>query len=145
MALVVSVGKGQQVEVENCKNHSSDEIGGAASDSESIQDDNRSVLDSQSILDKISGAEPDSDSIQHNMDISDTESMQESDIDSNNCQRSRVHHQQGHHDLDKQENLVPSQILIMQSNDTPFSSDELVLDVGVMTMSKIRFLIHCEI
>ena len=69
------------------------------------------------------------------MDISDTESIQESDTDSsihdNNCQRSRVHCQHGQHDQDKQENLVLSQIMIMQSNDTPFSSDESVLDVGV--------------
>ena len=152
----------QQVDVENCENHSSDEIGAAASDSDSILDDNGTVSDSQSIPDEIGGvasdsesipddtgiaydsesihndigaAESDSDSIQHNMDISDTESIQESDTDSNihenNCQRSRVQCQHGQHDQDKQENLVPSQIMIMQSNDTPFSSDESILDARV--------------
>ena len=69
------------------------------------------------------------------MDISDTESIQgsysDSNIHDNNCQRSRVHHQHCQHAQDKEENLVPSQIMIMQSNDTPFSSDKSVLDVGV--------------
>ena len=69
------------------------------------------------------------------MNISDTESIQgsstHSNIRDNNCQRSRVHCQHGKHDKDKQENLVPSQITILQSNDMPFSSDESVLGVGV--------------
>ena len=69
------------------------------------------------------------------MYISDTEIIQESDTDSNihdnDCQRSRVHREHGKYDKDKQENLVPSQKMIMQSNDMPFSSDESVLDVGV--------------
>ena len=43
----------------------------------------------------------------------------------------RVHQQHDQHDQDKQENLVPCQITIMQSNDTPFLSKESVLDVGV--------------
>ena len=105
----------QQVEVENCENHSSDEIGGAASDYDSIPHDSETVSDSQSIPDEICGAasdsesiqddigaaESESDSIQHNMDISDTEIMQESDTDSNNCQRSRVHCQHHSHDQEK--------------------------------------------
>ena len=47
--------------------------------------------------------------------------------------RSRVHSQHGQYDQNKikQENLVPSHITIMQSNDTLFSSDELVLDAGI--------------
>ena len=69
------------------------------------------VSDSESIQDDVGAAEFYSDSIQHNMDISDTESIKESDTDSNihdnNCQRSRVHCQ---HDQNKQEKLVPSQI-----------------------------------
>ena len=69
------------------------------------------------------------------MDISDTESIQESSTHSNihynNCQRSIVHCQHGKNDKDKQKNLVPSQITILQSNDMTFSSDESVLDVGV--------------
>ena len=47
----------QQVEVENCENHSSDEIIGAASDSDSVQDDHGSVFDSQGVPDEINGAE----------------------------------------------------------------------------------------
>ena len=112
-----------------------DEIGGVASDSQSIPDDCSTLSDTQSIQDDLSPAESDSDNIHHNMDISDTETRQESsthsNIHDNNCQRSRVHCQHGKHDKDKQENLVPSQITILQSNDMPFSPDESVLDVGV--------------
>ena len=95
----------QHVDVENCENHSSHEIG-AASDSESIPCDTGIVSDSQSISDEIGctasdsecipchthiasdsdsipdsigAAESDSHIILHNMDISDTESIQESD------------------------------------------------------------------
>ena len=176
----------QNIDVENCENHSSDDngnvsdsqnipdddsaaaasdsgnihedVGATASDSESVLNANSTVTDSQSVpyatsdsesmahdtgtvsdSDSIGydicAAESDSNSIQHNMDISDTESIQESDTDSNiydnYCQRSNVYHQHRQCDKDKKENLVPSQIMIMQSNDTPFSSDESVLDVGM--------------
>ena len=108
-----------------------DEMGDAASDYESTG----TVSDSKGIGHDIGPAESDSDSIQHNMDISDTEIIQESDTDSNihdnDCQRSRVHHEHGKYEKDKQDNFVPSQITIMQSNEMPFSSDESVLDVGV--------------
>ena len=175
----------QEIDVENCENHSSDDngnvsdsqnmpdnisgagsdsenieedISAAASDSESVLDANGTVSDSRIVQDETGGlasdyestgtvsdsesighdigpAESDSDSIQYNMDISDTEIIQESDTDSNkydnDCQRSRVHCEHGKNDKDKQENLIPSQIMIMQSNDIPFSSDESVLDAGV--------------
>ena len=69
------------------------------------------------------------------MDISDTESIQESCTHSkksfNNCQRSRVHKTKCSNSGHKEENLVPSQITIMLSNDTPFSSDESLLDLCV--------------
>ena len=94
------------------------------SDSDSIQDD----------MTQTHATESDSDSM-HNTEMSDIESMQDSDVDSNmhnnNCQRSRVHCQPNKHKETEKENLVPSQITIMQSNDTPFSSDESVLDVAV--------------
>ena len=112
-----------------------DEIGGVALDSQSIPDDCSTLSDTQSIQDDLGPAESYSDSIQHNMDISDTENMQGSSTHSNtcdnNCQRSKVHCQYGKHDKDQQENLVPSQITILQSNVMPFLSDESVLDVGV--------------
>ena len=83
------------------------------------------------------------------MDISDAEIIQESDTDSNihdnDCQRSRVHHEHHKYDKDKQENLVSSQITIMQSNDMPFSSDESVLDVGVYDYVQENHKIHGEI
>ena len=128
--------KTEPVYVENCEN-SSDEIGDAASGSESIGHDSGTVYESQSIQYDVGCCASDSESIQHddNGIVSDSESMQDSDTDSNmhdnNCQRSRVHCQPNQHEQKKQENLVPSQIMIMQSNDTPFSSDESVLDVGV--------------
>ena len=139
----------QNVEAENCEN-SSDEIGGAStnadgmlhysdnvSDSESIQDDIGDIGAAASDYESIphGAAELDSDSVQDDMNIYDTESIPESykysNISDNNCQRSRVHHKNCEYAQDKEENLVPSQITIMQSNDTPFSSDESVLDVGV--------------
>ena len=99
-------------------------------------DDNAIASDSGSIQDDISAAASDSESLQNDYgtvsgsesnDIaSDSESMHEFDTNSNvhddNCQRSRVHSQHGQYDQNKikQENLVPSQITIMQSNDTPF-------------------------
>ena len=106
-----------------------------ASDSESIPCHTHIASDSDSIPDSIGAAEADSHIIQHNMDISDTET------DKNliqipiymtiivRDQESTI--KMGQDDQDKQENLIPSQITIMQSNDTPFSSDESVLDVGV--------------
>ena len=106
-----------------------------ASDSGSMAHDTGTVSDSDSIGYDICAAESDSNSIQHNMDISDTESIQESDTDSNihdnYCQRLNVYRQHRQCDKDKKENLVPFQIMIMQSNDMPFSSDESVLDVGM--------------
>ena len=53
-----------QVEVENCENHSLDEIDGATSDSDSIPYDSGTVSDSQSIPDEIHGAASDSEIIQ---------------------------------------------------------------------------------
>ena len=106
-----------------------------ASDSESMAHDMGTVSDSDSIRYDICAADSDSDSIQHNMDISDTESIQESDTNSNihdnYCQRLNMYRQHRQCHKDKKENLVPSQITIMQSNDMPFSSDESVLDVGM--------------
>ena len=114
----------------------SDEKGAPVSDSESIPDDNGTLSDSESIQDDIGAAASETDSISDDNGIAfDSESIQESDTDSNihnnTCQRSRVHCQNGQYDQRKikQENLIPSQITIMQSNDTP--SDESVLDVGV--------------
>ena len=54
-----------------------------ASDSESMAHDMGTVSDSESIRDDLSPADSDSDSIQNNMDMSDTESIRESDTDSN--------------------------------------------------------------
>ena len=137
--------KPQKVNVKNCENHSLDENDDAASESdsilcqtyksESVQQDNDILSDSDSIQDDMTHAvESDSDSM-HNTEMSDIESMQDSDVDSNvhnnNCQRLRAHCQPNKHKETKKENIVPSQITIMQSNDTPFSSDETVLDVGV--------------
>ena len=138
--------KSQKIDVENCENHSSDDNGNV-SDSESMPDDNAIAYDSESMPDDISAPASDSESVQDeygtvsgsesNGIASNSESIQEFDTNSNvhddNCQRSRLHSQHGQYDQNKikQENLVPSQIAIMQSNDAPFLSDELVLDVGV--------------
>ena len=110
------------------------DIGAAASNYESIPDTAVASV-SDSIPHDIGAAELDSDSVQDDMNIYYTENIPESykysNISDNNCQRSRVHHKNCEYAQDKEENLVPSQITIMQSNDTPFSSDESVLDVGV--------------
>ena len=123
----------QDVDVENSEN-SSDEIGGSSSncdcmlndddnvsESQSIQDDiDAAVSDNESIPDTVVGIEEsDSNILKENMEISDTESIQESCTDSkksfNNCQRSRVHKRECSNSGHKEENLVPSQITIMQT------------------------------
>ena len=151
--------KSQKIDVEICEDHSSDDNSNVsdsqsmpddnaiASDSEIMPDDNAMASDFESMSDDTGAAASDSESVQDdygtvygsesNGIASNSESIQEFDTNSNvhdnNCQRSRVHSQHGQYDQNKikQENLVPSQITILQSNDTPFSSDELVLDVGI--------------
>ena len=139
----------QDVDVENSEN-SSDGIGGSSSNCDCMLNDDDNVSESQSIHDDIGAAvsdnesipdivvgieESDSNILKENMDISDTESIQESCTDSktsfNNCQRSRVHKTKCSNSGHKEENLLPSQITIMQSNDTPFSSYESLLDLCV--------------
>ena len=44
---ITGISSNGQVDVENCENHSSDEIHAALSDSDSILDDNGTVSDSQ--------------------------------------------------------------------------------------------------
>ena len=74
------------------------------------------------------------ESVKHGMDVSDDDSIQyfemDFNINDNNCQRAKICTKHNEEKF-KPKNLVPSQILIMQSNDTPFSSDESVLDVCI--------------
>ena len=111
-----------------------DGIEAAASDSESVRDFGGTGSDSQSIPDDIESAASDSESVKHGMDVSDDDSIQyfetDSHINDNNCQRARIHTKHNEEKF-KPKNLVPSQILIMQGNNTPFSSDESVLDVCI--------------
>ena len=133
--------------VENCEADSLDDIGyapdsqsipydigAAASDSESVRDFGSTGSDSQGIPDDIETAASDSEIVKHGMDVSDDDSIQYSETDSNinddNCQRARICIKHNEEML-KPKNLVPPKILIMQSNDTSFSSDEYVLDVCI--------------
>ena len=111
-----------------------DDIEVAASDSESVRDFGGTGSDSQNIPDDTESAASDSESVIHGMDVSDNDSIQytetDSNINDNNCQRARICTKHNEEKF-KPKNLVPSLILIMQSNDTQFSCDESVLDVCI--------------
>ena len=152
--------KSRKIDMEDCESHSSDDNGNVsdsqsmpddnaiASDSQSMPDDNAIASNSEGMPDDIHTTASDSESVQDdygtvsgsesNGIASNSVSIQEFDTDSNvhddNCQRSRVHSQQSTVNMIKtklNKKILYLQITIMQSNDTPFLSDELVLDVGI--------------
>ena len=138
----------QDVDIENSEN-SSDEIGGSSSNRDCVLNDDDNVYESQSIHDDIGAVVSDNESIPDTvvalknlilifskktwiyLILRAYKNLVDSKQSFNKCQRSRVHKTKCSNSGYKEENLVPSQITIMQSNDTPFSSDESLLDLCV--------------